>query len=166
MTGLTTYDQYGDEAHQRRANRADFEGLPLNAVVVTEFEHHIYAPDQAKVFLTSLPVTEALAVLDLYGLRSLIENTLFRELKQGWFISRFPKKTANAARSHVFLTLTTFNLTNAYRTEAGQALARRGIRRQRQDAHYVLVFAGESYAIFDVEEIFIWLGRPPELCCR
>ncbi len=97
VTGLTTYDQYGDEAHQRRANRADFEGHPLNAVVVTEFEHHVYAPDQAKVFLTSLPITDALAVLDLCGLRSLIKNTLFRELKQGWFISRFPKKTADAA---------------------------------------------------------------------
>ena len=117
ITGLTTYDQYGDEAHQQRANRADFEGNPLNAIVVTEFEQHLYAPDQAKVFLTSLPITDALAVLDLYGLRSLIENTLFRELKQGWFIDHFPKKTADAVRGHVFLTLTIFNLTNAYRTD-------------------------------------------------
>jgi hypothetical protein len=169
ITGLTTYDQYGDEAHQQRANRADFEGNPLNAIVVTEFEQHLYAPDQAKVFLTSLPITDALAVLDLYGLRSLIENTLFRELKQGWFIDHFPKKTADAVRGHVFLTLTIFNLTNAYRTDTGQALARHGIRRQRrqwQDAHYVLVFAGESYAIFDIEEVFILLGRPPEICWR
>jgi len=169
VTGLTTYDQYGDEAHQARANRADFEGNPLNALVVTEFEQHVYLPDKAKVFLTSLPVTDALAVLDEYGLRSLIENTLFRELKQGWFIGRFPKKTADAVRGHVFLTLTMFNLTNAYRTDTGQALARRGIRRQRrhwQDAHYVLVFAGEFYAVFDIEEVFILLGRPPEICWR
>src|SRR3990172_2006477 len=65
VTGLTTYDQYGDEAHQARANRADFEGNPLNAIVVTEFEQHLYSPDQAKVFLTSLPITDTLAVLDL-----------------------------------------------------------------------------------------------------
>lgn len=169
ITGLTTYDQYGDQAHQARANRADFEGNPLNALVVTEFEQHVYLPDKAKVFLTSLPVTDALAVLDLYGLRSLIENTLFRELKQGWFIGRFPKKTADAVRGHVFLTVTIFNLTNAYRTDTGQALAQRGIRRQRrhwQDAHYVLVFAGEFYAVFDIEEVFILLGRPPEVCWR
>ena len=169
VTGLTTYDQYGDEAHQARANQADFEGNPLNALVVTEFEQHVYAADQAKVFLTSLPVTDALAVLDEYGLRSLIENTLFRELKQGWFIGRFPKKTADAVRGHVFLTLTVFNLTNAYRTETGQELAQRGIRRQRrhwQDTQYVLVFVGEFYAIFDIEEIFILLGRPPEICWR
>jgi hypothetical protein len=167
VAGLTSYDQYGDEAHQRQANRSDFEGNPVNALVVTEFNQHVYTADQSKVFLTSLPVTDALAVLDLYDLRSLIENTLFRELKQGWFLGRFPKKTAYAVRSHVFLTLTIFNLTNAYRTETGQELAQRGIRRQRrewQNCHQVIVFAGEFYAIFDVEEVFILLDRPPEIC--
>jgi len=169
ITSLTSYDQYGDEAHQRQANRSDFEGHPLNALVVTEFDHHVYTADQAKVFLTSLPVTDALAVLDLYDLRSLIENTLFRELKQGWFVGIFPKKTEQAVRGHVFLTLTIFNLTNAYRTAAGQALAQRGIRRQRrewQTAHQVMIFAGEFYAIFDIEEVFILMGRPPEICWR
>ncbi len=169
VTGLTSYDQYGDEAHQHQVNRSDFEGNPINALVVTEFHHHVYTADQAKVFLTSLPITDALAVLDLYDLRSLIENTLFRELKQGWFLGRFPKKTAEAVRGHVFLTLTMFNLTNAYRTEVGQELAKRGIRRQRRDwqtGHHVLVFAGEFYALFDIEEVFILLGRPPEICWR
>src|SRR3972149_5785932 len=73
ISGLTSYDQYGDEAHQRRVNRSDFEGQPINAPVVTEFDHHVYTAEQAKVFLTSLPVTDALAVLDLYDLRSLVE---------------------------------------------------------------------------------------------
>lgn len=169
ITGLTSYDQYGDEAHQRQVNRSDFEGQPLNALVVTEFDHHVYTAEQAKVFLTSLPVTDTLAVLDLYDLRSLIENTLFRELKQGWFLGCFPKKTDDAVCGHVFLTLTIFNLTNAYRTDAGQELAQRGIRRQRrewQTAHQVMIFAGEFYAIFDVEEVFILLGRPPDICWR
>jgi len=169
VTGLTSYDQYGDEAHQRQANRSDFEGNPVNALVVTEVNHPVYTADQSKVFLTSLSITDVLAGLDLYDLRSLIENTLFRELKQGWFLGCFPKKTADAVRGHVFLTLTIFNLTNAYRTEAGQELAQRGIRRQRrewQNGHQVMVFAGEFYAIFDIEEVFILMGRPPEICWR
>jgi len=169
IADLTSYDQYGDEIHQRHVNRSDFEGNPINAVVVTEFEQHVYPADQAKVFLTSLPIADALAVLDLYDLRSLIENTLFRELKQGWFVGVFPKKTEAAVRGHVFLTLTIFNLTNAYRTTAGQELAQRGIRRQRRewhDAHQVMIIAGEFYAIFDIEEVFILMGRPPEICWR
>ena len=49
-----------------------------------------YEAGKAKVFLTSLPVTKPLEVLDLYDLRSLIENTAFRELKQGWCLKQYP----------------------------------------------------------------------------
>jgi len=169
IRGLTTYDQYGDEEHQQQSNRSDFEGNSINAIVVTEFDQHVYAADKAKAFLTSLPVNEPLAVIDLYDLRSLIENTLFRELKQGWFLGVFPKKTADAVRGHVFLTILVFNLTNAFRSHVGQDLAKNGIRRQRRSwhcAHQILVFAGEFYAVFDIETIFILLGRPPAVCWR
>jgi len=169
IRGLTTYDQYGDEEHQQQSNRTDFEGNPINAIVVTEFDHHVYPHDKAKVFLTNLPVDDPLTIIDLYDLRSLIENTLFRELKQGWFIGHFPKKTADAVRGHVYLTILVFNLTNAFRTHVGQDLAKRGIRRQRrswQCAHQVIVFAGEFYAVFDIETIFILLGRPPDIFWR
>jgi len=169
IRGLTTYDQYGDEEHQHQSNRTDFEGNPIHAIVVSEFGQHVYANDKAKVFLTSLPIEDPLAVIDLYDLRSLIENTLFRELKQGWFLGVFPKKTADAVRGHVLLTILVFNLTNAFRTHVGQDLAKRGIRRQRrswQCTHQVIVFADEFYAVFDIETIFILLGRPPDICWR
>ena len=169
VKSLTTYDQYGDEDHQRLSNRADFEGNPINAIVVTEFDHKIYTNDKAKVFLTSLPVSDPLAVIDLYDLRSLIENTLFRELKQGWFLVVFPKKTADAVRGHAYLTILVFNLTNAFRTQVGQDLTKRGIRRQRRSwhcAHHFIVFSGEFYAVFDIETVFILLGKPPDICWR
>jgi hypothetical protein len=169
IQGLTTYDQYGNEEHQQQSHRTDFEGNPINAIVVSEFEQKIYPHEKAKVFLTSLPVNAPLTVIDLYDLRSLIENTLFRELKQGWFLGVFPKKTADAVRGHVYLTILAFNLTNAFRTHVGQDLAKHGIRRQRRSwhcTHQVIVFAGEFYAIFDVETIFILLGRPPDICWR
>lgn len=169
IQGLTTYDQYGNDEHQQQSNRTAFEGNPINAIVVSEFEQKIYPHEKAKVFLTSLPVNDPLTVIDLYDLRSLIENTLFRELKQGWFLGVFPKKTADAVRGHVYLTILVFNLTNAFRTHVGQDLAKHGIRRQRRSwhcTHQVIVFAGEFYAIFDVETIFILLGRPPDICWR
>lgn len=169
IQSLTTYDQYGDKEHQKQSNRSDFEGNPINAIVVTEFEKKVYPNEKAKVFLTSLPVNDPLAVIDLYDLRSLIENTLFRELKQGWFLGIFPKKSAEAVHGHVFLTITVFNLTNAFRTNTGQDLAKRGIRRQRRSwhcAHHVIVFSGEFYAVFDIETVFILLGRPPDICWR
>ena len=63
-----------------------------------------------------------LEALDLYDLRSLIENTAFRELKQGWALTRFPKKTRAAVTGHVFLTLLTFTLANAFRTTLGAVI--------------------------------------------
>ena len=168
VAGLTSYDQYGDESHTKHANRTDFTGNPINAVVVTKWQGEAYAPGHEKVFLTSLPIDRPLLVVDVYDLRSLIENTAFRELKQGWSLENYPKKTAEAVRGHVFLTLVTFTLANAFRTQQGQALAHYGVRRQRAEENIatVIVFAGDYYALFDIEEVFVLLGIVPRWCFR
>ncbi len=59
---------------------------------------------------------------------SLIENTGFRELKQGWLIKKIPKKKESGVVSHVFLTCCMYNFTNAYRTQLGEKLTEREIR--------------------------------------
>jgi hypothetical protein len=166
VSTLTSYDQYGTAEHAAQANRRDFVGNALNAVVVTAWQGAGYPVGDEKVFLTSLPVAEPLGVLDLYDLRSLIENTAFRELKQGWGLENYPKKTAAAVRGHVFLTLVTFTLANAFRTQQGQDLTQHGVRRQRaeEETSKVIIFAGDHYAIFDIEEVFILLGVIPRLC--
>ena len=163
LAELRSYDQYGDEEHIKGANRKGFVGNALNAVVVTKWEGTEYEIGKEKAFLTSLPVDKPLGALDLYDLRSLIENTAFRELKQGWFLENYPKKTKEAVTGHVFLTLVTFTLANAFRTEQGQELAQRGVRRQRAEEaqEAVIIFADEYYAIFDIEEVFILLGVVP-----
>lgn len=166
VADLRSYDQFGDVNHVKKANRADFVGNPLNAVVVTRWEGKAYAGGDEKVFLTSLSIARPLDVLDRYDLRSLIENTAFRELKQGWFMESFPKKTEAAVRGHVFLTLVTFTLANAFRTRHGQALTQHGIRRQRAEEHsdQVIIFADDFYALFDIEEVFVLLGVVPRWC--
>ena len=169
VKGVTSYDQYGDAAHQKRLNRKDFQANPLNAIVVYEWSGKKYRPGKEKVFLTTLSVDQPLEILDGYDLRSLIENCAFRELKQGWHLGKFPKKSDDAVRGHVFLTLLIFTLTNAYRTDVGQDLAQAGIRRQRlawQESNKVLIVAGDYYAIFDLEELFIIFGCEPEICWR
>jgi hypothetical protein len=169
LKGVTTYDQYGTADHQKKINRKDFKPNPINAIVVQQWEGKTYRAGDEKVFLTSLPVNQPLAILDSYDLRSLIENCAFRELKQGWHLGKFPKKTDDAVRGHVCLTLLIFTLTNAYRTDVGQNLAQAGIRRQRlvwQEANKVLVVAGAYYAIFDLEELLIIFGCEPEICWR
>jgi Transposase DDE domain len=166
IADLTSFDQYGDAEHAAQANRKDFVGNPLNALVVMSWQGEAYPAGDEKVFLTSLPICSPLAILDLYDLRSLIENTAFRELKQGWCLENYPKKTKEAVRAHVFLTLLTFTLANAFASHNGQALAHHGIRRQRaeQQSGKVVLITGDFYAIFEIEEVFILLGIIPTHC--
>ena len=169
IQGVLSYDQYGDADHQAAIDRTDFVPNPINVLLIQSWNGHAHRPGHEPVFVTSLPVIDPLWVLDSYDLRSLIENCLFRELKQGWTLLAFPKKSQDAVRAHVYLTVLIFNLTNAYRTTTGQDLTQRGIRRQRlawQEANQVFVFAGDFYAIFDVEELAILLGCEPDICWR
>jgi hypothetical protein len=155
---LTSFDAYG-------LGRPE----PLNAVVVTRWQERIYGVGREKVFLTSLSVDNPLERLKLYGLRSLIENQGFRELKQGWHLTKFPKKSRQAVVSHVFLTLLMCAMTSAYRSEEGQRLKEKGIRRYRREhlaAHKIIIIAGEYYGIFDIEEYSILMGKPPKYFMR
>jgi hypothetical protein len=166
---LCTFSTYGDAAHQQTLNRRDFKPNPVNALVVTRWRDKPYALNDQPVFLTSRDVSQPLHSLDLYDLRSLIENTAFRELKQGWHLTAFPKRTLSAARAHVYLTLLCFTLVNAYSTHRGQALARHGIRRQRlHDFEGLLVMVIDdtthTFALFHIEELLTLLGHPPATC--
>lgn len=167
IEGLLSYDQYGDEAHNRKnSSSKDFKANPLNVVMVTKWKGEEYPVGKEKGFLTTLSVDDPLLILDDYDLRSLIENTTFRELKQGWLVGVIPKKTQAAVTSHIFLTLSMYNMTNAYRTELGDELTGKGIRRFRRETFKetmdkIVIVAGEYFGIFDLEEYSILLGKPP-----
>ena len=172
IRGLSSYDQYGDQEHQKKNfNAKDFKGNPINVAMVTHWKDKAYEPGHEPVFLTSLGVSKPLAILDKYDLRSLIENQTNRELKQGWLITKIPKKTQRAVTAHAILTLCMYNLTNAYRTDLGQALAESGIRKFRREMFQqtrdkAVVFAGDHYGIFDLEELMFLVGKPSQWFSR
>jgi len=168
IKGLLSYDQYGDAVHQKKnPNTKGFKANPINAVMVTRWGKKEYPPGKEKVFLTSLPISKPLDIIDKYDLRSLIENTCFRELKQGWLINKIPKKTECAVTAHALLTMCMYNFTNAYRTDRGQKLTEQGIRRFRMQTRVqtyakVMIMTDEHFGIFDLEELAILFGAPPK----
>ena len=169
IKGLRSYDQYGDEAHKKKNFFSkSFRGNSLNVVMVTKWDGKAYPKGKEKVFLTTLSVLKPLKIIEKYSLRSLIENTAFRELKQGWHLGAIPKKTRNAVTAHIFLTLCMYNMTNAYRTDLGEKLTGKGIRRYRietfkETRQKIVIIAGKYYGIFDIEEYAILVGNPPEV---
>ena len=179
IAALTTYDQYGPEEHAQHPYRKDFEGHPLNAVVVRKWNNRDDGPGGKVVFLTNDAVAKPLTILDAYDDRSLIENCCIKESKQAWNLKHPPKKTERAVQVHVLFTLSMFALATAYRLRAEQAAVgdepvgwqrwRRQLIQQNRDK--VIIFAQGWYGIFHVAEYSLLLGvrlrePPPQVGSR
>lgn len=174
ITGLTTYDQYGTPAHGRHANRRDFQGNLINAVVVRTWQGQDYGPGGKTVFLTNASVAKPLQPFDDYAERSLIENCCIKEATQQWELGHPPQKTARAVRVHVLFTLLLLALATAYRLQCereatgGEPVGWQRWRRQllEQCRDKVIVFAQGYYGIFHLAEYSLLLGvrlkdKPP-----
>jgi len=171
IEGLTSAGFYGEKGSGSHENRADFTPNPINALVVIDDPYKVNNPHtNTLVILTNGPVQKPLKVYDGYDARSEIENSVFREAKQAWFIQRPPRNTASAFRAHVYLTLITMALTTAFQTwmdqqnRLEQKGKETGIRKFRQkvkqeNGNKLILFDEDRYAIFDTYEVFILCGR-------
>lgn len=88
-------------------------------------------------------------------------------MKEGWGLEQQRwGRDAEAARGRVTLTCLAFNTAQVYRTQAGERLAKKGIRRLRREyrrelgAAPVVVYVARCYAVLSVEELLAALGRP------
>lgn len=129
ISGLTSYDAYGTAAHASGANRTDFVGNPLNAVVVLTWNNREF-PDGGTVYLTNGPVENPFVVFDDYDWRSVIENGVFKEGKHPWHLEHAPQKTEIAVVLHCYFTLIVMALCTAFRLQQ----AREAAEAQRADA--------------------------------
>jgi hypothetical protein len=178
LTGLTSAGFYGELGSGSHENRKDFVPNPINAVVVLDDPYRRNNPNtQTLVVLTNGPVAsaaEAFGAYDGYDARSEIENGLFREAKQAWFLERPAQNTIGGFRAHVYLTFLVMALTTAFRAwlEAhDKSVGQRkptdpdvGIRKFREmvreeNANHVILFDGDRYALFEAYELAILLGR-------
>jgi len=171
IEGLTSAGFYGEKGSGSHENRSDFTPNPINAVVVVADPYKINNPNtDTLVILTNASVHKPLKVYDGYDARSEIENIVFREAKQAWFIQRAPRNTASAFRAHVYLTIITMALTTAFQTwmdqqdKLEQTGNETGIRKFRQkvkqeNGNKLIIFDEDRYAIFDTYEVIILCGR-------
>jgi hypothetical protein len=183
VEGLTTYDQYGTAEHTRHRNRKDFQGNPINAVVVELWENE----PSGRVYLTNGSVEHPLEAFDDYDDRSIIENGLWREANQAWDFEHYPQRNEAGVVVHVFFTLVVMALATAYRLWkerekkapeepfAAPLLKGQGARAWRRELkaenrNKVIVFVQQYYGIFHVAEFSVLaglrikaMGIPPEL---
>jgi len=168
LTSVGFYGPLGSGSHE---NRKDFVPNPINAVVVLHDPYKESNPNsKTMIILTNSPVNKPLKVYDGYDARSEIENSMFRESKQAWFIQRPSQNTEAGFRVHVYLTILTMALTTAYQCWMDQQDKLEkdgrdsGIRKFREkvkeeNGNKLIIFDQDRYAIFDAYEVFILCGR-------
>jgi Transposase DDE domain len=193
IEGLTTYDSYGDPEHTQQAQRRDYQGYPINAVVVRRWQN--WTPTTGgTVYLTNGPVKDPFVIFDSYDWRSVIENGIFKEGKHPWHLGRFPKKTAAAVVVHSHMTVLVMALCTAFRlwqaklattpptstheaaTTAGlstpllggEGTVRWRLRLKEENRDKVIIFLGQVYGIFHLAELAVLTGMrlkrlPPHL---
>jgi hypothetical protein len=171
IEGLTSAGFYGPLGSGSHQSTNDFRPNLINAVVVLSDPFKKNNPHiKTMVILTNGSVAKPFDVYDGYDARSEIENGLFREAKQAWFIERPPQNTKNGFRSHAYLTLLLMAFTTAFRVwmEQQEKMERKGhdtgmkkFREQvrEENGNKLIIFDQDRYAIFDAYEVFILCGR-------
>jgi len=171
IEGLTSAGFYGPLGSGSHENRKDFVANPINAVVVLHDPYKESNPNsKTLIILTNGPVSKPLNAYDEYDARSEIENSLFREAKQAWFIQRPSQNTKAAFRAHAYLTILIMALTTAYQgwmdqqdklEQNGQYTGIRKFREKvkEENGNKLIIFDQDHYAIFDAYEVFILCGR-------
>ncbi len=168
---LTTAGFYGPLGSGSHENRNDFVPNPINAVVVLHDPFMKNNPNiNIFVILTNGPVNNPLKVYDGYDARSEIENSMFREAKQAWFIERSSVNTKAGFQTHAYLTVLVMALTTAFQVWMDQqdklekGGKETGIRKFREkvreeNGSQLIILNKDRYAIFFAYEVFILCGR-------
>jgi len=182
IAALTSYDSYGDAEHTKSAQRRDYVGQPINAVVVRRWDNRV-PKGGGTVYLTNGEVSDPFRIFDTYDWRSVIENGIFKEGKHPWHLLRFPKRTQAALMVHCFFTLLVMGLCTAFRwwqaqlattptssTEVlpslssallgGEGTARWRQRLREENRDKLIVFIGHAYGIFHLAEFAILTHLP------
>ncbi len=168
---LTTAGFYGPLGSGSHENRNDFVPNPINAVVVLHDPFMKNNPNiKTLVILTNSQVDKPLKVYDGYDARSEIENSMFREAKQAWFIEKSPINSKDGFQTHVYLTVLVMALTTAFQVwmdqqdkleKVGEETGIRKFREQlrEENGNQLIIFNKDRYAIFFAYEVFILCGR-------
>jgi hypothetical protein len=166
---LTGWDSFLQAAEGYGHPEARLWGCLIQAVDVADADEQ-----ENWALVSTYPFQSAWAGYRQWRKRWRIENSGFRELKEGWHLERAPWSytdfTVVAAR--VAFTLVAFNVAQIAKTAQGRRLTDRGIRRLRRELGQeygpapVIVFTKEAFGIFHIEEIMTAIGLAPAASLR
>ncbi len=168
---LLTCDWFNPEGSQANTTKKDYEPIPLNAVVVKTWDNKTPPLEKQVVFVTNIGVKDPFITFDRYDDRSLMENKLFREVKQNWHFEHPPKKTKEGVYIQTYLTMGMKALTTAFLTWQEEQLQLEALGKQSTWQMYrrklkvlnrnkLIVFVDQHFGIFPSHEVFMLANVP------
>ena len=168
---LLTCDWFNPEGSKANTTKKDYEPIPLNAVVVKKWDNKAPPVEKQIVFVTNMDVKDPFIAFDRYDERSLMENNLFREVKQNWHLEHPPKKTKEGVYIQTYMSMAMKALTTAFlkwqkeqlQLEAlGEKTTWQMYRRKLKvlNRNKLIVFAGQNFGIFPSHEVFMLANVP------
>ena len=171
VPGLLSCDWFNPEGSQTNTAKKDYEPIPLNAVVVKTWNNQTPPVDKQVVFVTNGEVKDPFVAFDRYDERSLMENNLFRETKQDWYLEEPPKKTREGVFVQVYMVMAMKALTKAFLMwqqeqarlhELGKETSWEMYRRRLKmlNRNKLIVFVEAYFGIFLSHEVIMLVGVP------
>jgi len=168
---LLTCDWFNPEGSKANTTKKDYEPIPLNAVVVKKWDNKAPPVEKQIVFVTNMDVKDPFIAFDRYDERSVMENNLFREVKQNWHLEHPPKKTKEGVYIQTYISMAMKALTTAFlkwqkeqlQLEAlGEKTTWQMYRRKLKvlNRNKLIVFAGQNFGIFPSHEVFMLANVP------
>jgi len=168
---LLTCDWFNPEGSKANTTKKDYEPIPLNAVVVKKWDNKTPPFEKQVVFVTNIDVKDPFVTFDRYDDRSLMENKLFREVKQNWHFEHPPKKTKEGVYLHTYMTMGMKALTTAFLRWQEEQLQLEALgkfstwqmyRRKLKvlNRNKLIVFVGQHFGIFPSHEVFMLANVP------
>jgi hypothetical protein len=168
---LLTCDWFNPEGSKANTTKKDYEPIPLNAVVVKKWDNNTPPPEKQVVFVTNIDVKDPFIAFDRYDDRSLMENKLFREVKQNWHFEHPPKKTKEGVYIQTYMIMGMKALTTAFLKWQEEQLQLEALGKQTTWKMYrrklkvlnrnkLIVFVGQHFGIFPSHEVFMLANVP------
>jgi hypothetical protein len=168
---LLTCDWFNPQGSNVNSSKKDYVPIPLNAVVVKTWDNKTPPLEKQVVFVTNIDIKDPFITFDRYDERSLMENKLFREVKQNWHFEHPPKKTKEGVYVQTYMTMGMKALTTAFLKWQEQQLQLEALGKQSTWQMYrrklkvlnrnkLIVFVGQHFGIFPSHEVFMLANVP------
>jgi len=168
---LLTCDWFNPEGSQANTAKKNYEPIPLNAVVVKTWDNKTPPLQKQVVFVTNIGVKDPFLTFDRYDDRSLMENKLFREVKQNWHFEHPPKKNKEGVYIQTYMTMGMKALTTAFLKWQEEQLQLEALGKHSTWQMYrrklkvlnrnkLIVFVNQHFGIFPSHEVFMLANVP------